>query len=98
MRAAGVALGAWLLAGGSAAQADLPRTMRLDILRVLVILDDDEPQFFSGKPGAMPGLDHEILEGFARMHRMALELVPAPRWDALIPQLTQGKGDIIAGR
>jgi ABC-type amino acid transport substrate-binding protein len=86
------------LLAAPAAAADLPEIQTRGTLRVLVILDDDEPEFVSGKPGPSPGFDHEILEGFARLHRLSLELVPAPAWDALVPQLIQGKGDLIAGR
>jgi ABC-type amino acid transport substrate-binding protein len=98
--ALGAVIGGWLLAAaaGAAAAADLPEIQKRGTLRVLIILDDDEPQFFSGKPGPAPGFDHELLDGFARLQRLTLELVPAPSWDALIPQLTQGKGDLIAGR
>lgn len=85
-------------AGPGAGAADLAEIQARGTLRVLVILDDDEPEFFSGKTGSSPGFDHEILEGFARLHRLKLELVPAPSWDALVPHLVQGKGDLIAGR
>jgi membrane-bound lytic murein transglycosylase F len=90
------ALAAVLLA--PPAPADLGDIQARGTLRVLVIIDDDEPEFFSGKPGPNPGFDHEIVEGFARLHRLSVELVPAPSWDALVPHLTQGKGDLIAGR
>ena len=90
------ALAAVLLA--PPAPADLTDIQARGTLRVLVIVDDDEPEFFSGKPGPNPGFDHEIVEGFARLHRLNVELVPAPSWDSLVPLLTQGKGDLIAGR
>jgi ABC-type amino acid transport substrate-binding protein len=79
------------------ASPDLPEIQAQGVLRVLVIIDD-EVQFFSGRPGADPGFDYEILEGFARGHRLRLELVRGTSWDALIPMLLQGRGDVIAGR
>jgi len=79
------------------AAADLAEIEKRGSLRVLVILDE-ETEFFSGRDGDNPGFDHEILEGFARLHRLKLELVPMPSWDSLIPALLQGGGDVIAGR
>jgi peptidoglycan lytic transglycosylase F len=100
MRAPFLLVSGLLLAGAvSRAHAgDLIEIQSRGALRVLVILDDDEPEFFSGQPGSSPGFDHEILDGFARLHRLKLELVPAPSWDSLVPYLGQGKGDLIAGR
>jgi len=80
-----------------ATRADIDEIQARGVLRVLVILDD-ERQFFSGETGKTPGFDYEILQGFARAHRVRLELVPVNAWDALIPALVQGKGDLIAGR
>jgi ABC-type amino acid transport substrate-binding protein len=96
----GTVLPLTLLALSSAslpARADLAQIQARGVLRVLVILDD-EREFFSGQTGNAPGFDYEILEGFARANRVRVELVPASGWDALIPNLVQGKGDLIAGR
>ena len=43
------------------------------------------------------GFDAEVLEGFAKLHKLKLELVSATGWDTLIPSLLRGKGDLIAG-
>ena len=85
------------LVSASPARADLAEIEARGVMRVLVILDN-ETQFFSGRPGKTPGFDYEILDGFARAHRVRLELVPATAWETLIPLLLQGKADLIAGR
>jgi membrane-bound lytic murein transglycosylase F len=81
----------------SAPAEDLDAVVKRGTLRVLAVVIDDEPQFLSLKPGTPPGFDQEILEGFARLHRLKLEIVRIPGYDALIPALQKGKGDVIAG-
>jgi len=66
-------------------------------LRVLAVFDRHRPEFFSDKRGK-PGFDREVLEGFAALHHLELEVVNVPSWDGLIPALLAGKGDLIAGR
>ena len=88
-------------AGGapsSARPADLPEVARRGTLRVLVMPDTRRPEFFSLAPGAPPGFDQEVLQGFAALHHLTLKPVPVTSWDALIPALVEGKGDLIAGR
>ena len=85
------------LAAPPAPSGDLGAIQARGTLRLLVILDD-EREFFSGEAGERPGLDYELLEGFARLHKVKLELVPASSWDGLIPALVRGEGDLIAGR
>lgn len=81
----------------SIASADLPEVKKRGSLRVLVVLSDEEFFFFAVKPGIPPGFDHEVLKGFADLHRLKVEVVPVPGWDSLIPWLLKGKGDVIAG-
>jgi ABC-type amino acid transport substrate-binding protein len=81
-----------------AGRADFPEIKQQGSLRVLMVDVEEEPQFFSVKPGGPPGLDHEVLDRFARVHGLKLEIVPIPGWDALVPALLKGRGDVIAGR
>lgn len=90
---AGLALGL-ILAAVSALASDLAEVKTRGTLRVLVTFDTRRPEFFSPKDG----FDRELLEGFANLHRLKLEVVPQTGWDALIPALKAGKGDVIAGR
>jgi ABC-type amino acid transport substrate-binding protein len=77
---------------------DLAEVQKSGVLRVLAVVVEDEPEFFSLKAGGAPGLDHEILDGFVRLHKLKLEVVRIDSWDALIPALNKGRGDVIAGR
>ena len=65
-------------------------------LKVLVFPEVDRPEFFATE-GKTPGFEREILEGFAKAHKVGLEVVTVPRWEALVPALLDGKGDIVAG-
>ena len=75
--------------------ADLQEIHQRGHLRVLVVFDSQRPEFFSMKPEA-PGFDREILEGFAKLQRVRLDVVALPGWDAMIPALLADKGDVIA--
>ena len=88
---------AFVLASASAG-ADLATIKQSGTLRVVVMPDTRRPEFFSVKPGTPPGFDHEVLEAFTTLHKLKLRVVPVSGWDALIPALLDGKGDIIAGR
>jgi membrane-bound lytic murein transglycosylase F len=79
----------------AAASYDLPDAEKAGALRVLVV--DGSPAFFSLNPSGEPGLDREILDGFARLRKLKLQAVTVPSWDALVPSLLEGKGDVIAG-
>jgi ABC-type amino acid transport substrate-binding protein len=76
------------------AHADMPEIQKRGSLRVLAV---DEDLFLSLKPNTPPGFDREILEGFASLHHLKLQIVPLTSWDAMIPSLLEGKGDLIAG-
>jgi ABC-type amino acid transport substrate-binding protein len=75
---------------------DLPEIKARGVLRVLGVADDKDDEFLTTEPGR--GLDRELLEAFARLQGVKLEIVNPGAWDALVPALVQGKGDVIAGR
>lgn len=77
--------------------ADFAAVKRSGTVRMLSVVVEKEPEFVSSQADR-PGFDREVLEGFARLHRLKLELVPVPTWDGLIPALLKDKGDVIAGR
>jgi len=81
-----------------AAATDLPEVRARGALRVLVMPDTRRPEFFALTPGSPPGFDREVLDGFARLHDLKLDPVPVTSWDALMPALLEGKGDLVAGR
>jgi ABC-type amino acid transport substrate-binding protein len=87
----------WLAAALPAA-ADLDEVKKAGALRVIVNLDRRRPEFFAEPSSPRPGFDYEVLKAFAALHRVTLVPVFANGWDALIPALLAGKGDVIAGR
>ncbi len=96
---------AWVLASvlalasvASVHGGDLADVKARGVLRVVVMPLNPRDEFFAYPPGARPGFDREVLDGFARLHRITLEVIPIEGWDNLIPALLQGKGDVIAGR
>ena len=86
------------LAAALPAAADLDQVKKTGALRVVVNLDRRRPEFFAEPSSARPGFDQEVLRGFAALHRVTLTPVFVNGWDALIPALLAGKGDLIAGR
>jgi ABC-type amino acid transport substrate-binding protein len=81
-----------------AAAADLAQVKERGVLRVLRMDVRDTDEFFPLREGGPPGFDREVLEGFARLHRLKLEPVTVSTWDGLIPALLQDRGDVVAGR
>jgi membrane-bound lytic murein transglycosylase F len=75
---------------------DLDEIEKRGTLRVLAVVQNQPDEFVTMTLGV--GFDREILDGFARLHRLRLEIVPQASWDHLVPALQQGKGDLIAGR
>jgi ABC-type amino acid transport substrate-binding protein len=79
-----------------AAAQDLAALKSSGRLRVLAVPVNEGPQFIAvEKP--QEGFDAEILGGFARLHGLAVEVVPVETWDGLVPALLKGKGDVVAG-
>jgi len=93
------AIAAGLLLGVGAAPfagaAELADVQKRGVLRVLAVLSREEKYFISDSPRG--GFDWELLEGFANLHKLKLELVPVSGWDGLIPALVKERGDVIAG-
>jgi ABC-type amino acid transport substrate-binding protein len=85
-----------LLAATLLPAADLPELKARGSLRVLVVLDVPRPEFFS-MDAAKPGFDREIIEGFANLHGLKLDVVALPSFDDLIPALLDRRGDVIVG-
>jgi ABC-type amino acid transport substrate-binding protein len=67
-------------------------------LRVLAVLEERTPEFYSEKPGGPPGFDREVLEAFGRRHGLTVKFIPVASWPELVPALLAGKGDMVAGR
>jgi membrane-bound lytic murein transglycosylase F len=80
------------------ARGDLPEIQKRGSLRVLVMTGAGPDEFFSSLPAGPPGFDRELLEQFADLRKLNLEIVPVSSWDGLVPALREGRGDLIAGR
>jgi ABC-type amino acid transport substrate-binding protein len=87
-----------LLALPALAEAvDLPEIQARRSLRVIAAEGEQPEMFdFDGDP-AKPGLEREMLEGFARLKRLELEVVPVKAFADRIPALLRGDGDVIVG-
>lgn len=85
-------------AAGPARAADLAEIKGRGVLRVLAMGPRGPDEFLPVNPEPRPGFDREVLEGFASLQRVKLEVIRVAGWDALIPELRAGKGDVIAGR
>ena len=81
------------LALAAPATADLPEAKARGKLEVLFV--PGSPEF--ADPEKRTGFDMEILEGFARLHRLDVVWVPVKSWDQLLPTLNAGQGDLAAG-
>jgi ABC-type amino acid transport substrate-binding protein len=65
-------------------------------LRVIAA-EGEQPEEFSFKEGSSPGFEREIVQGFARLQHVKIEVVPVKGWDDRIPALLRGDGDVIVG-
>lgn len=79
----------------SAAAQDLPEIQVRGTLRVLAVTSAEETFFVADAPRG--GFDWEMLDGFAKLHKVTLELVAVDGWDELIPALLKDRGDLVAG-
>ena len=87
-------LAAAILAASASAQ-DLPEIQARGTLRVLAVTSAEETFFVADSPRG--GFDWEMLEGFAKLHKLTPELVAVDSWDELIPALLKDRGDLVAG-
>jgi ABC-type amino acid transport substrate-binding protein len=67
-----------------------------DTLKVLVA-GDELPEMYELHEGSLPGLEREMIEGFARAHHLKVEVVPIVPFNQVVPALLKGQGDIIVG-
>lgn len=87
---------AGILLPAAVVRADLAEIKGRGTLRVLASADE-VPKMFDFQPGPHPGFEREIVEGFARLHRLELEVVRVDDFETIIPGLAAGKGDLIIG-
>jgi membrane-bound lytic murein transglycosylase F len=78
------------------ADDDLPAIHARGRLRVIHSING-RPENLSFKPGTPPGLEREMIEGFAALSRLEIEYVAVPTPDARFTALLAGKGDVSVG-
>ncbi len=71
------------------------KEIKHDTLRVLLLTD---PLTFEKRPGAMTGLEWELLERFARKKHLHIKPVPVADQDSMLEMLQKGAGDVIAAQ
>ena len=69
--------------------------IKKDTLRVLVLSD---PLTWEKRPGAMTGLEWELLERFAQRDHIPIKAIPVGNRDSMLVMLQQGHGDVIAAQ
>jgi ABC-type amino acid transport substrate-binding protein len=77
------------------AAADLPELQTRGSLRVLVVLDAHRREFFTNDVKT-PGFDREIIDSFAQLRGLKVEVINLTSFDDLIPALLSNRGDVIA--
>jgi membrane-bound lytic murein transglycosylase F len=74
---------------------DLSEIKTRGTLRV-IIAADESPDTFALKAGARPGFERDLMERFAQLQDLRLEVVRAAGYADRIPMLLRGEGDVIA--
>jgi polar amino acid transport system substrate-binding protein len=96
MRAVALATTLVLAATVTAARAgDLADVKQRGTLRV-IIAADESPDTFALATSARPGFEREIMQRFATLQGVRLEVVRAGGYADRIPMLLRGEGDVIA--
>ncbi len=81
----------------TAAAVDLPEIQARGSLRVIAAEGEQPEMFdFEGDP-AKPGLEREMIDGFAHLKRLKLEVVKVKTFADRIPALLRGDGDVVIG-
>jgi ABC-type amino acid transport substrate-binding protein len=89
---------ALLLASGArlAGAEDLDAIRARGTLRV-IFGSYGMPEAITLQPGAPPGLEREMIEGFAALNRLKVEFVAVDASGERIPALLANKGDVVVG-
>src|SRR5215510_14588466 len=93
-RALWVSIG--LAAGVLPAAADLPEVKGRGVIKAIAHRAE-YPEMFSFDETGQPGFEREVLDGFARVHKLKLEPVGVATSTDRIPALQRGMGDVITG-
>ena len=67
------------------------------VIRVLVSADEMPDVFSFAAQAPKPGFERELVEGFAKVRKLEVRIVPVKNFDQIIPMLVKGEGDLIVG-
>lgn len=84
------------LAQPPARAVDLPELSARGSVRVIAA-EGEQPEMFAFDDAGRPGFEREMLEGFARLKRLKVEVVRVKAFTDRIPALLRGDGDVIVG-
>ena len=90
-----VSIAALLAMAATVRGADLDEIRSKGRVRVLVGTGE-QPEMFAFD-GPRPGFERELLEGFARFHKVELAVIPVRDRAERIPALRRGEGDLLVG-
>jgi polar amino acid transport system substrate-binding protein len=83
-----------LLGGRALVAGDLADLKARGTLRV-VVAADEAPETFDLKGGGRPGFERELVDSFARLQGLSVEVVAAKSYTDRIPMLLAGQGDLV---
>jgi len=75
---------------------DLAQIRARGVLRVIT-LREEQPELYRHDAAPDPGFYRELVEGFARLHRLRMETVAVGGFGDRIPALLEGRGDLVVG-
>jgi membrane-bound lytic murein transglycosylase MltF len=81
---------------GLAHALDLKEVEARGSIRALVSADE-QPEMFALTENTDPGVEREILDGFAKAHGVKVEVTTVATFDQITPTLVRGDGDLIIG-
>ena len=81
-------------ASASGGPADLPEIEARGVLRIIVAADESAGTF-NPKGGPNPGFERELVETFAHLHGIRIEVVVAKTMPERLTSLLAGRGDVV---
>jgi polar amino acid transport system substrate-binding protein len=96
IRARYLTIGLLASATMAASAQDLAEIQARGVLRVIAARDE-QPEIFTFGEGPAPGFERELVDGFARLHKLKSEYVPASGFEERTGLLLESKGDVIVG-
>lgn len=94
--AAVLASAAMVAAGAPLHAADLEAIKKRGVIKVIVTADE-EPEMYNLETKGEPGFERELIEGFAKLHRITVQAVPTRKFEDILPGVVRQDGDLAVG-